>query len=279
MIKPNKTIQLNSLFVRGQGGGGSASPPAPYVPVEETNNLRANTIVRMVDVLCEGEISAWGVDDNIYKSTYLNEVPVMAPDGTMNFSGVTLVANKGTSDQDYLPGFDAVEAENSPAVNTKVTNAGGAIARTVTDSDIDDVRITMAFPRMVSQSSNNDLRKTTVDYHITVTPENGAGTEQTALTKSLTGKCMSEYRRHHLIENISQYGAAPWVIKVYRDTADSASSSLLNETYFYNFTEIINVKLRYPDTVCVGLSFDLQVFGGQIPSRKYRLDARLIQYP
>lgn len=272
MIRPVKTF----ISVGGRKGD---DPPPPYVPVEEANSLRANTIVRIVDVLTEGEISAWGVGDDIYKSTYLNETPVKAADDTMNFDGVTLVGRKGTATQDYLPGFDEIESENTPAVNTQVTNAGGAVSRTISDTTVDDVRITMSFPRMVNQESDGDLRKISVQYHITVTPDSGAGTEQTVFTKTLTGKCMSEYRRSHRITNISQYGTGPWVVKVYRDTADSGSSKKLHDTYWYNFTNIWNVKLRYPNTVCVGLTFDLQLFGGRIPSRKYRLNGRLINYP
>ncbi len=271
MIKPEKTLVI------GHGGGGKSSSPPP--PTIDPNTLQANTTVRIVDVVCEGQISSWGVDDNIYKSTYLNEVPVMNEDGTMNFQGVTLVARKGTETQAYLPGFDAVESEASPAVNTKVTKDGGPVSRTFSDTEVDDIRITMKFPRIVEQTENGDLLKTDVAYRITVTPDNGAGAEQTVKTADIHGKCMSEYRKRHLIENISQYGAAPWVVKVYRDTEDATDDKLLNESWWYSYTEIINAKLRYPNSVVVGLIIDMQQFGTQLPSRKYRLKGRMIQYP
>lgn len=259
------------------GAGGAPGEGEIYIPVESGNSLQANTIARLTEAVLEGEIEGPANDNNWYKSTYLNETQVMADDGTMNFNGVTIVANTGTPNQDYLPGHDEIESET--LVNTQVEKNIGAIAHTIHNSEIDDLRVTVQVPRLVYQTTKGDLVKTSVSYRITVTPGNGAGSEQTAVDGQISGKCITPYRKQHRIKNLSQYGAAPWVIKMYRLTVDSLTSKMQNETWWYSYAEIINVKLRYPDTVMVGLTLNSKLFGNRMPSRVFKLKGKKIQYP
>lgn len=264
-------------IVRGSGGGGSSSSSRPYVPIEAENSLQANTYAKLVDLIAEGEIGGPANDDNWYKSTYLNEIPIQNEDGSYNFSGVTLDGKVGTSSQDYLDGFNGVENTNNVA--TAVTIAGGPISRTITDSDVDKVKITLSVPTLLSQASNGDLNKTTIKLKISVTPDNGAGTKQTVISPSIYGKCISEYRRQYVINNIAQYGSAPWVITVERTTADSGSAKLINAFSWYSYTTVIETKLRYYDRAVMGITINGSEFGNQMPTRAYKVNGRKISIP
>lgn len=265
---------IDNIIVSGKKGG---SAPKPYVPKEDENTLQANTIANLVDLICEGEIYGPANDDDWYKSTYLNEIPVMDDLGGYNYDGITIEARTGTSSQDYLKGFLSTETETS--VNVEVTEAGGAVSRTITNSDVDDAKVTISLPYLLEQSDKGDLLKTTVEFDITITPDNGAGSELTVVSGTIYGKCTSEYRKQYRIENLSQYGSAPWVIKLYRKTEDSGSAKLNNSLYWYSYTEVVDTKLKYMDRAVIGISLDAQKFGDQIPTRAYKVKGRKVKIP
>ena len=47
--------------------------------------LESTSAIKMLDLLCEGEIEGWGVDGSPKKSTFLNDTPLQQADGTDNF--------------------------------------------------------------------------------------------------------------------------------------------------------------------------------------------------
>ena len=263
--------------VSGKKGGGGGST---YVPTEAENSLRANTVAKIIDLLGEGEIGG-PANGTWLKSTYLNEIPIQNADGSINFEGVTLAANLGTSSQSYIPGFEGVETTTS--VNTDVTVAGGPITRTITDANVDTAKVTISIPTLLEQSSKGDLNKTTLQLRISVTPDNGAGTKQTAISENsggkIYGKCISEYRKQYRLENLSQYGAAPWVITVERITPDSGSAKTVNAFSWYSYTTVIDTKLQYYDRAMVGLTINGSQFGNTIPTRAYKVNGRKIKIP
>lgn len=91
----------------------------------------------------------------------------------------------------------------------------------------------------------------------------------------LTGKTTSRYQRSHRIELT---GDGPWDIRVRRLTADSASSALQNKTFFDAYTEIIDAKLRYPNSAVVGIKIDSSQFQS-IPTRGYDVKLLKIKLP
>jgi len=265
-------MKQRDIRVIGRKGGGESDPPPP--PVEEPNTLQSKSTAELVDLLCEGEISGPATGDSWYKSTYFNETVVQTVAGTLNFSGVTIDARTGTPDQEYMPGFDEIEAETGVSLNVSFSSP---VSQTITDSDTEDVNVTLGTPTLFIQEDDGDIRKTRIDYRITVTPFGGA--EQTALTSSLEGKTTSVYQKQHLIKTLSNYGSAPWTIKVYRLTADSTSLKLQNGLTWYSYTEVKNVKIRYMDSVVVGLTINSQEFGNSVPYRAYKIKGRKISYP
>ena len=93
--------------------------------------------------------------------------------------------------------------------------------------------------------------------------------------ETITGKTTTRYQRSHRIELTGQ---APWDIRVRRLTADSTSSALQNKTFFDAYTEVIDSKLRYPNSALIGLKIDSSQFQN-IPTRGYDVKLLKIKLP
>lgn len=91
----------------------------------------------------------------------------------------------------------------------------------------------------------------------------------------LKGKTTSRYQRSYRIELT---GSPPWDIRVRRITADSTQVNLQNETWFDAYTEIIDAKLRYPNSALVGIKVDASQFQA-VPTRGYLMKMLRVQVP
>lgn len=255
--------------IRGSGGGGGKDGGGGgRTPVESPDSLRSRQYARVVDLVSEGEIV--GLVDGL-KSIYLNDTPIQNADGSYNFSGVTMASRVGTQSQDYIPGFASVEAET--AVSVPVENAT-PVVRSISNANANAVRVTVSIPQLSQQNtSNGDLGGTSVSIAIDVQTAGGGYVEK--ISDTISGKTTSRYQRAYRIELT---GTGPWDVRVRRLTADSTSSALNNATYWDSYTEIVDAKLRYPNSALVAMSIDSERFNA-IPSRGYEIKGLLVRIP
>lgn len=230
-------------------------------------SLQSKAYARILDLVSEGEIEGLV---NGAKSIYLNSTPLQNPDNSYNFQNVTWDSRTGTQAQTYILGIPAVESESS--INTEVTNTT-SVVRTISDANVNAVRITLYVPALYFQNSQGELEGQTVDIAIDVQASGGSYVQ--ALTNSISGKTTSKYQRSY---RINLTGSAPWNIRVRRITADSTNIRLVNKTYWESFTSIIDAKLRYPNSALVSLKFDASTFSGT-PTRGYDLKLKRIKIP
>lgn len=94
-------------------------------------------------------------------------------------------------------------------------------------------------------------------------------------TATISGKTTSKYERSHIVK---LYGDPPWDVRVRRITADSTTGRLSNKTFWESYTEIIDGKLRYPNSAVIGVRVDSEQFQN-IPRRSYDLKMLRIQVP
>lgn len=94
-------------------------------------------------------------------------------------------------------------------------------------------------------------------------------------TDTITGKTTSRYQRAY---RVPLAGTGPWDIRVRRLTADSTSQTLQNKTWWESYTEIIDAKLRYPNSALVGVSVDSSQFRS-IPRRGYLIKGLRVRVP
>lgn len=255
-------------IVIGAGGGKGGGGGGGHVPVESPDSLRSRQYARIIDMVSEGEIV--GLVDGL-KSVYLDDTPIQNADGSMNFSGVTLDSRTGTQHQGYIAGFPAVE--NEVAVSAEVTRAS-SVTRTVSNSNIDAVRVTIAIPALSYQNpSNGDLGGTSVTIAID-RQSNGGGFVE-VVNDTISGKTISKYQRAYRIDLV---GTGPWDIRVRRITPDSAQANLANKTWWDSYTEIVDSKLRYPNSALMALQIDSGQFR-TIPRRGYDIKGILVRVP
>lgn len=253
--------------VRGAGGGDD-SPPPPSAPVESPDSLRSRQRARVIDLVSEGEIG--GLVGGL-KSVYLDDTPVQNADGSYNFTGITLVERKGTQAQSYIPGFPTSEAETAVATEVKYATP---VVRSVSDGNINAVRVTLGIPALMSQNpTTGDISGTSVQIAIDVQTAGGGYVERIA--DIISGKSSSRYQRCY---RVALTGPGPWDIRLRRLTADSVSAGLRNATWFDSITEIIDAKLRYPNSALVATELYADMFR-VVPTRGFDIQGLLVQVP
>ncbi|MQB55036.1 DUF1983 domain-containing protein [Rahnella sp. RcJ3] len=70
-----------------------------------------------------------------------------------------------------------------------------------------------------------------------------------------------------------------WAIRVRRITADSTSTKLINAFKVFSFAEVIDSKLRYPNTALLYIELDSSQFNGSVPKTTCKPKGKLIRVP
>lgn len=233
-------------------------------------DLRSRSYARILDLICEGEIG--GLVDGA-KSIYLDGTPIQnAGSGSLNFTDVQYETRNGTNNQTYIAGIPAVE--NETALSLEVTQST-PLVQTISNSDVDAVRIRFVLPSLFFQNSKGDLEGQTVRLKVEVQPSGGSYAEVSLPGTTFSGKTTGEYQRSVLVPLT---GSAPWNIRVSRITDDSTNIRLSNKTYWDAYTEIIDAKLRYPNAALVNIKFNSEYFQG-IPTRSYDVKLLKVKVP
>ncbi|HCB1915889.1 TPA: host specificity protein J, partial [Citrobacter braakii] len=206
------------------------------------------------------------------KDIYLDGTALENADGSQNFSGVTWEFRAGTQAQKYIQGIPGTENEIS--VGTEVSSAT-AWTRTFTNTQLSAVRLRLKWPSLFKQEDDGDLVGYSVNYAIDL--QTDGSTWQTVLNTSVTGKTTSGYERSHRID-LPQAGST-WTIRLRKITADANSAKIGDTMTLQSFTEVIDAKLRYPNTAMLYIEFDSSQFNGSIPQISCEPRGRVIRVP
>ena len=276
-VKGQHTFIANSVRVHnaglgvpiaGAGGGGGKGGGGSHTPTEADDTLQSVQFASVLDVLSEGEIQ--GLEDG-NKSIFLQDTPLQNADGSNNFSAFSIVTRTGTQTQTHITGeFGATQSEQ--AVNAEVVN-GTPVTRSITDTDVDRVRVTLTIPSLRIVEDDGDITGHSVSIKIQV-QYNGGGFND-VISDTISGKSSARYQRDYMI---ALSGAFPVDIRMVRVSANETSTRRASSTFFQAYTEIIDEKFRYPNTALVGLRFDSRQFGS-IPSRKYLIRGIKVKIP
>ena len=240
----------------GKGGGGGG-----HTPFEAKESGRSKQLVKIVEAISEGEV--YGLADGM-KSIYFDKTPVQNKDGSYNFKNVQVEGRVGGQVQDLMAGFNTSEKE--VGVGTLVKK-NLPLTRTVTDSKVSRLRLTIGVQSLFKQEDNGDTNGTSVNFIITI----GSRTYPV----SISGKYSSQYLQHHTFDNLP---SVPFIVKVERTTDDSTTQRLQNNTIWSSYTEIIDTEFAYPNTALMGVKFDSEYFSN-IPTRTYDLLGLKVKVP
>ena len=226
-------------------------------PRIEADNLESKQLLSIMDVISEGQIEG---PRNGLQGIYLNKTPIQNVDGTFNFTGLEIEWRAGTQAQLPLSGFS--ETQNEIPVNLEVKR-DTPIVRTITDPNVDRVRVTVGVSALYGQTSSGDIIRSSVSMAIQIWFGGGWVTKKTV--DLISKKTRSKYLTSVILDDLPP---APFNIRVLRLTPDSKSDLFVDNTIWSSYTEIYDLKLSYPNTAIVGLRFDSSQFNG-VPSRNY----------
>ncbi|WP_308751084.1 host specificity protein J [uncultured Citrobacter sp.] len=250
--------------LKGRKGGSSSS----RTPTEQPDDLQSVAKAKILIALGEGEFAGQLTGKDIY----LDGTALENADGSQNFSGVTWEFRAGTQAQKYIQGIPGTENEIS--VGTEVSSAT-AWTRTFTNTQLSAVRLRLKWPSLFKQEDDGDLVGYSVNYAIDL--QTDGGTWQTVLNTSVTGKTTSGYERSHRID-LPQAGST-WTIRLRKITSDANSAKIGDTMTLQSFTEVIDAKLRYPNTALLYIEFDSSQFNGSIPQISCEPRGRVIRVP
>lgn len=258
-------------------GGGSKGGGSARTPVEDKDNVQSRSLASILDLLGEGKI---GGLINGGQSIFLDNVPILNPDGTSNFNGVTWWFRDGTQNQAVIEGFDAVETPHDVGVQIKLSTP-----RTIQidNDDSDQVRVIMMFPKLTkTDQKSGDTHGTTVQFQFEIAygttsfkpiKPQGYSSHVVTLSKKSSGKHYREY-----LFDLPKPGSN-YRIRVSRVTADSTTDYIQDQTWLSQYGEIVSTKLNYPNSALVGLKIDSQQFGSSVPARSYLVSGMEIRVP
>ncbi|HCT3322870.1 TPA: phage tail protein [Enterobacter cloacae] len=253
-----------STPIRGRKGGSSSS----RTPTEQPDDLQSVAKAKILLALGEGEFAGGLTARDIY----LDGTALENADGSQNFSGVAWEFRPGTQAQKYIQGIPGTENEIS--VGTEISSAT-AWTRTFTNTQLSAVRLRLKWPSLFKQEDDGDLVGYSVNYAIDL--QTDGGTWQTVLDTSVTGKTTSGYERSHRID-LPQAGST-WTIRLRKITSDANSAKIGDTMMLQSFTEVIDAKLRYPNTALLYIEFDSSQFNGSIPQISCEPRGRVIRVP
>lgn len=245
----------------GKGGGSSKTPH------EAPDDLKSSQMLTVVDAICEGPIE--GPVDGL-KSVRINKTPVLDSDGNAMVHGVTVVYRVGEDEQTAMEGFEDSGAETLLGVEVKKSEP---VTRTITTKTLDRLRFTFGVQSLVSTSTKGDRNPTSVQMQIQFRRE---GKWQVERNITITGKTTTQFLASVVIDDLPP---RPFEVRMLRLTDDSTTDLLQNKTVWSGYTEIIDVKQRYPNTAVIGVKVDAEQFGSQQVTRNYLLRGRIVPVP
>ncbi|MCT9373721.1 phage tail protein [Acinetobacter baumannii] len=221
-------------------------------PVISPDSAQSKTFIKILYGLAEGEIEGLA---NGLQSIYLEETPLQNADGSLNFENVKVDFRNGTNDQEYIEGFPAVENETAIDVELKSETPW---VRAFSNLDLDAVRLRLKWgPLRTQNATNGDVSGVTIEYAIDLQIDGGVWTE--VLKTKISDKTSANYERAHRID--LPRADSGWLVRVRRLTPNTTSEYISDKMYIAAVTEVIDAKLRYPNTALLGLQYDAETFG------------------
>jgi predicted phage tail protein len=250
--------------IKGRKGGSSSS----RTPVEQPDDLQSIAKAKLLIALGEGEFGGGLTGQSIY----LDGTPLLNSDGSSNFSGVAWEFRAGTQAQSYIQGLPGTENEISVGTEVKSTVAW---THTFTNTQLSAIRLRLKWPSLFKQEDDGDLVGYSINYTIELQTDGGAF--QTVINTAVTGKTTSGYERSHRVD-LPPAGTT-WTIRLRKITADANSAKIGDAMTIQSYTEVIDAKLRYPNTALLYIEFDSSQFNGSIPQISCEPQGRVIRVP
>ncbi|WP_252958999.1 host specificity protein J [Pseudomonas simiae] len=254
---------VRKVDIHGAKGG----EDKPKTPTEAPDSLRSVAIAKMLIAIGEGEFEGTPTARDIY----LDNTPLQDPQGNMNFPNVKWEWRTGAVDQTYIQGIPSVE--NETTISTEL-RSGTPWVRAISNTQLSAVRVRFAWPALQSIDASGNIDGYRIEYKVELATDGGA--YQQVLSEAVEGKKASLYERTRRID--LPKATTGWLMKITRLTVNQNNNKISDTMQIAGFTEVIDAKIRYPNTALLYIEFSAEQFRS-IPAVTVHCKARKWQVP
>ncbi|WLH32681.1 TipJ family phage tail tip protein [Pseudomonas canadensis] len=247
--------------------GAKGGEDKPKTPTEAPDSLRSVAIAKMLIAIGEGEFEGTPTARDIY----LDNTPLQDPQGNMNFPNVKWEWRTGAVDQTYIQGIPSVE--NETTISTEL-RSGTPWVRAISNTQLSAVRVRFAWPALQSVDAGGNINGYRIEYKVELAIDGGA--YQQVLSEAVDGKATSVYERTRRID--LPKATSGWLMRITRLTINQNNNKISDTMQIAGFTEVIDAKLRYPNTALLYIEFSAEQFRS-IPAVTVGCKARKWQVP
>ncbi|WP_455806651.1 phage tail protein [Pseudomonas fluorescens] len=251
------------IDIHGEKGGSSK----PKSPTEASDSLRSTNLAKLLIAVGEGEFDSVPTDYDIY----LDNTPIRDASGNYNFPNVKWDWRPGSVDQTYIPGIPSVENETSLNIELR---SDSPWVRSITNTQLSAVRMRLAWPALQRSDDHGSVGGYRIEYAIDVATDGGS--YQQVLVDAVDGKTTTRYERSRRID--LPEATTGWQIRVRRLTPNQNTNKIADTMLVAGYTEVIDAKLRYPNTALLYIEFDAEQFTN-IPAVTVKCKARRWMVP
>ncbi|PXX51829.1 Phage-related protein, tail component [Pseudomonas sp. LAMO17WK12:I10] len=251
------------LDIYGAKGGSDK----PKQPTEAPDSLRSVAVAKMLIAVGEGEFAGVPTAQDIY----LDNTPLQDSAGNMSFPNVKWEFRSGSVEQGYIQGIPSVENETTLGIELR---SGTPWVRAISNIELSAVRLRFAWPALQSVDSGGNVNGYRIEYKVEVATDGGA--YQQVLLEAVDGKTTSNYERTRRI-NLPA-ATSGWLLRVTRITPNQNNNKIADTMNIAGFTEVIDAKLRYPNTALLYIEFSAEQFRN-IPAVTIRCKGKKVLVP
>jgi predicted phage tail protein len=229
--------------------GAKGGEEKPKTPTEAPDSLRSVAIAKMLIAVGEGEFEGTPTARDIY----LDNTPLQDPQGNMNFPNVKWEWRTGAVDQTYIQGIPSVE--NETTISTEL-RSGTPWVRAINNTQLSAVRVRFAWPALQSVDAGGNINGYRIEYKVELATDGGA--YQQVLSEAVDGKTTSVYERTRRID--LPKATTGWLMRITRITINQNNNKISDTMQIAGFTEVIDAKIRYPNTALLYIEFSAEQF-------------------
>ncbi len=248
-----------ATLIKGRKGGSSGGS----TPTESPDDLQSTDIAKILVALGNGEWFGGLSGSNIY----LDGTDIDSLGGNIRWE-----FRPGTQQQTYIQGMPSVE--NGITIDAEIKSNTNWV-RAISNTQLDAVRLTFNWPALQEQKTNGDVVGYRIEYAIDLATDGGAF--QQIISTAVDGKTTTTYQRSHRIT--LPKATTGWQIRVRRITANANSARIADTMKLGMLTEVIDAKLRYPNTALLYVEFNAKQFPNRIPQISCKPKMAIIRVP
>ncbi|MFJ7281849.1 host specificity protein J [Pseudomonas sp. NPDC099000] len=229
--------------------GAKGGSDKPKTPTEAPDSLRSVAMAKILIAIGEGEFAGNPTAQDIF----LDNTPLQDPQGNMNFPNVKWEFRNGSVEQGYIPGIPSVANETSLGIELR---SGTPWVRAISNTELSAVRLRFAWPALQSVDASGNVNGYRIEYKVELATDGGA--YQQVLSEAVDGKTTSTYERTRRIDLPA--ATSGWLFRVTRTTPNQNNNKIADTMQIAGFTEVIDAKLRYPNTALLYIEFSAEQF-------------------